>query len=146
MPDRFFEDLNNFIAVLNSVFPKSVMICGGTSRTWDVWDTVFDILSARTRERLRQGGILVVNPADLYDTLPKREGDSWHFRCLCKGDRSYNIVDTTLLSLESFISHVVLIAHHLIESSEAINARGGLWISDMKGEVGQCSSHLGYPV
>ena len=107
----------------------------------DVRDTVFDIHSARTRERLRQGGVLVVNPTDLYDTLPKREGDSWHFRCSSKGNRYYNTVDTTLLSLASLISHVVLIAHHLIESNEATNARGGRsWISDM--EAKSASAHL----
>ena len=83
------------------------MICGGTGRTWDVRDTVFDIHSARTRERLRQGGILVVNPTDLYDTLPKRDGFSWHFRCLSRGDRAWDLVDSTLLRLENLISHVI---------------------------------------
>ena len=133
--------MNSLVAVLNSTFPKSVLICGGASRTWDVQDTVFDIHSARIRERLRQSGILVVNPTDLFDSLPKREDDSWHFRCLSKGVRSYNVVDTTLLSLESLISHVVLIAHHLIESNEAINARGDRsWISCM--EAKSASAHL----
>ena len=107
----------------------------------DVQDTVFDIHSARVRERLRQSGILIVNPTDLFDSLPKREDDSWHFRCLSKGDKSYNAVDTTLLSLESLISHVVLITHHLIESSEAINSRGDRsWISCM--EAKSARAHL----
>ena len=97
------------------------MICGGTGRTWDVRDTVFDIHSARTRQRLRQGGIVVVNPTDLYDTLSKRDGDPSHFRCPSRGDRAWdkNLVDSTLLSRENLISHVVLIAHHLIESKAA---------------------------
>ena len=77
----------------------------------------------------------------MNDTLPKSDGDSWHFRCLSKGDRSWDLVDTTLLSLESLISHVVLIAHHLIESKGAINARDGRsWISDMKAK--SASAHL----
>ena len=72
LPDQFFEDWNSLVQVLNSTFPKSVLICGGTSRTWDIQDSVFDIHSARVRERFRQSGILVVNPTDLFDSLPKR--------------------------------------------------------------------------
>ena len=141
LPDQFFEDSNSLVDVLNSTFPKSVLICGGTSRTWDVQDTVFDIHSARVRERLRQSGILVVNPTGLFDSLPKRADDSWHFKCLRKYARSHNVVDTTLLSLESLISHVVLITHHLIESNEAINARGDTsWISSMEAKAAR--AHL----
>ena len=43
LPDEFFVNLNRFITVLNTLFPKSVLICGGIGRTWDVRDTVFDM-------------------------------------------------------------------------------------------------------
>ena len=144
LPGDFFVDLNRFIVCLNTLFPKSVMICGGTSRTWDVRDTAFDIHSARVRERLRQGGILVVNPTTgLFDTLPKRDGDPWHFHCFSHGDRVWNqrLIDPTLLSLENLISHVVLIAHHLVEPNAAISSRDGKsWISDMSSK--SASAHL----
>ena len=48
LPDEFFVNLNRFIECLNTLFPKSVMICGGAGKTWDVQDTVFDIHSARS--------------------------------------------------------------------------------------------------
>ena len=74
---------------------------------------------------MRQGGITVVNPIDLFDTLLKREGDPWHFLCLSRHDREWVTGghDSTLLSLETLISHVVLTAHHLIESREVTGTR-----------------------
>ena len=134
LPDEFFNNLDRFIDRLNELFAKSVMICCGSSRTWGEKDTVFDIHAARVRERLRQGGILVVNPIGLFDALPKREGDPWHFLCLIRNDRDYvtNGHDSTLLSLETLISHVVLIANHLIESKEVVRTRGKTWLADMK--------------
>ena len=38
---------------------------------------MYDIQAARVRERLRQGGILVVNPTDLFDTLTSTDCQSW---------------------------------------------------------------------
>ena len=98
---------------------------------------------ARARERLRQGSILVVKPTDLFDTLPKRDGDPWHLRCLSRGGRAWSqhLIDSTLLSLENIISHVVLIAHHLVESNAAIKSRDGKsWISDVSTK--SASAHL----
>ena len=146
LADDFFVSLNRFIVCLKTLFLKSVMICGGAGRTWDVQDTVFDIASARVRERLRQGGILVVNPkpsTDLFDTLPKRDGGPWHFRCFSRCDRTWyqHLIDSTLLIIENLISHVVLIAHHLIESNASISSRDGKsWISDMSSK--SASAHL----
>ena len=143
LPDEFFANLNRFIERLNALFPKSVLISGGTGKTWSVQDTVFDIHAARVRERLRQGSTLVVNPTDLFDTLPERDQETWHFRCLSHCDRLWNrnLTESTLLNLENIISHVVLIAHHLIESNVAISSRGDRnWIADMKPK--SASAHL----
>lgn len=144
MPDEFFANLNRFIERLNTLFPKSVLICGGTGKTWGVQDTVYDIHAARVRERLRHGGILVVNPTGLFDTLPQRDQDPWPFRCLSFQDRLWNgnLTDSTLLSLETLISsHVDLIVHHLIGSNVAISSRGDRnWIADMKPK--SASAHL----
>ena len=123
------------------------MICGGTGKTWDVKDTVFDIHAARVRARLRQGCVLVVNPTGLFDTLPKRNHDSWHFLCFSCQDRVWkpDLVDTTLLSLESLITHVALIAHHLIESNVAIRNRADRnWVSDMNPK--SLSAHLTWAI
>ena len=56
LPDEFFNNLNRSIERLNGLFPKSVMICGGSSQTWGEKDTVYDIHAARIRERMGQGG------------------------------------------------------------------------------------------
>ena len=70
LPDEFFNNVNRLIERLHALFQKSVMICGGSGQTWNIRGTVYDIHAARIRdrERLRQGGILVVNPTDLFDT------------------------------------------------------------------------------
>ena len=114
LPDEFFANLNRLIERPNTLFPKCVLICGGTGKTWGVQDTVFDIHAARVRERLRQGGTLVVNPTDLFDTLLERDQGPWHFRCPSFQDRLWNgnLADSTLLSLETLISYVVRIVHH----------------------------------
>ena len=126
---------DRLIERLNTQFEKSVMICGGTSQTWNIRDTVYDIHAARVREPLRQGGILVVNPIDLFDTRPKRDGDPWHFLCLSYQDR-VDGYDPTLHSLETLISHVVLVAHHLIEPTLVIKDRVRTWADDMKPKSG----------
>ena len=67
-------------------------------------------------------------------TLPETEGGSWHFLCLSRHDR-VNVgrgYDPTLHSLETLISHVVLIAHHLIVSNLVIKTRERTWADDMK--------------
>ena len=131
IPDEFYNHLNRLICRLETLFEKSVMICGGTSQTWSIRDTVYDIQAARVRERLRQGGILVVSPTDLFDTLPKREHGPWHFFCLGYNDKVDGF-DPTQHSLETLISHVVLIAYHLIESNIVIKHRARTWAEDMK--------------
>ena len=134
LPDEFFNNLDRLIERFNPLFQKSVMICGGSSHTWNIRDTVYDIQATRVRERLRQGGILVVNPTDLFDTLLGREGDSWHFLCFSYHDR-VNVgrgYDPTLRSLETLISHVVLTVHHLVGSSLAVKARERTWADDVK--------------
>ena len=119
LPGDFFNNLNTLIHLLETLFEKFVMICGGTSQTWSTRDTVYNIQAARARERLRPGGILVVNPTDLFDTPPKREGDPWHFLCIGYSDKVDGF-DPTQHSLETLTSHVVLIAYHLIESNIVI--------------------------
>ena len=142
LPDGFFNNHNRPIERLNGLFPKFVMICGGSSQTWGEKDTVYDIHAARIRERMGQGGILVVSPSDLFDALLKREGDPWHFLCLGRSDREWvtNGHGSTLLSLGTLISHVALIAHHLIESRAVIRTREKTWLTDMKPK--SASAHL----
>ena len=98
--------------------------------------TLYDIRAARVRERLRQGGILVASPTDLFDTPPKRENDQWHFLCLSRYDREWVAKghDATLLSLETLISHVVLIASHLTESRDVIARREKIWLANVTAE------------
>ena len=131
LPEEFFNNLNRIIERLNTLFKKSVMSCGGTSQTWSIRDTVYDIQAARFGERLRQGGVLVVNPTYLFDTLPKREGDPWHFLCLGYNGKVDGF-DPTLRSLKTLISHIVLIAYHLIGSNIAIHHRVRTWADDME--------------
>ena len=107
------------------------MICGGSAQTWDMKDSVFNIHSARVRERLRQSGFLVVNPTDLYDSLPKREGDPWHFRCLPKHDRDTGAVDLAFISLEALVTHSVLVTRHLIADKSDRATRGSNWLEDV---------------
>ena len=110
------------------------MICGGSNWAWGEKDAVYHIHAGRIGECPRQGGILVVNPIDLFETLPTRESDPWYFLCLSRNDRDYvtNGHDSTVLSLETLISHVVLIASHLIELKGAIVAREKTWLADVK--------------
>ena len=51
LKDEFFVALNSVIEMIDELFPKAVMICGGTAQTWDIRDSVYDIHSARVRER-----------------------------------------------------------------------------------------------
>ena len=155
-------------------------------KTWRIKGTVYDIHGARIRERLRQGGILVVNPTDMFDTCLKRGSDPWHFLCFtvschnfksqifklslsdpkskyvayllvlsristCQGlgrkskheilkcIRSHhdgeNVArgcDATLHSLETLMSHVVLIARHVIKPNVVSKTRERTWAADME--------------
>ena len=112
LKDEFFTALDTVIQLITHLFSKAVMICGGSAQTWDMKDSVFNTHSARVRERLRQSGVLVINPTDLYDSLPKREGDPWHFRCLSTYGRNRGSVDLAFISLEALVTHSVLIAKH----------------------------------
>ena len=68
---------------------------------------------------------------DLFDTPLKREHDPWHFLCPGYNDKVDGLVPTQH-SLETLISHVVLIAYHLIESNIVTKHRVRTWAEDMK--------------
>jgi hypothetical protein len=151
LPAGFFEKLDRLIYLTSRHYRRVVMISGGSASTWSVLvdhAPRFCYFAACVKERMRQSGAIVICPTELYESLPRKKNDLWHFVCAGAEYRNKPEGDIFFPTIKAFISLVINSFHmvnHLIKDvdPEPINCPLGQNWADMM-RVDQILLHLLY--
>ena len=124
LPDAFFPKLDRLIDLASRYYRRVVMISGGDASTWSVLEEHaprYCYFAACVKERMRQGGAIVVCPTKVYESLPRKKNDPWHFVCAGAGYREKPAGDIFFPTIKAFISLIVNsfhLANHLIKDGD----------------------------